>query len=232
MHPFSRLAHPYRNAALLLGVLVVSVSLLAGCGGSDSESASGDEEAVAYNVGDALSDSTLAVVVTSDYGSDTLQASQYQGQIQSFLQRMPPNQRNEDQLSQIHQNLIDRFVTRHVLIGEASAQNIEADTARVNMQLRQMRSRFPNEQAFQQAMAASNMTEDSLRAMVAEQVRAQTLQEELASSAEDPTEEEVETYRKEQQQEEVRPPHPFPRRPGRPRGHGGLRAEPRTGHPR
>lgn len=202
MRPLFRLAHTYRNAALLLGVLVVSVSLLAGCGGSDN-GGDGDEESVAYTVGEALSDSTLAVVVTSEYGSDTLQAGQYQSQIQSFLQRMPPNQQNAEQISQIHQNLVDRFVTQHVLIGEATAQNIEADTARVNMQLRQMRSRFPDEEAFQQAMAASNITEDSLRTMVAEQVRAQTLQEEMTSSAESPTSDEIESYRKEQQQEEV-----------------------------
>jgi len=202
MPSFFRRAFPAPYAALL-GVLAVSVTLFAGCGGSGDGSTSGDSDPVAYTVGNALTDSTLAVVVTSDYGADTLQAAQYRGQIRSFLQRMPPNQQSEDQLQQLHRNLVDQFVTRHVLIGEAGAEGIEADTARVNMQLRQMRSRFPNEQAFQQAMAASGMTEDSLRSMVAEQVRAQTLQEQMTDAAEAPTPEEIDAYRQEQQQEEV-----------------------------
>ena len=201
MHRLKTLS-PIASAAL--AVLVAGTLLLTGCNSGDSSaSANADADTIAYQVGEPLDDTTYAVVVSSEYGSDTLSAADYRRQVQMLMRRIPPNQMSDEQRQNLHRNLIEQFATRHVLLGEARASGIVADTARVNMQMRQMRSQFQSEEEFQKALAASNMTTDSLRQMAAARIRMQMLQEQIASEAEQPSESDIEQYREDQQQEEV-----------------------------
>lgn len=193
-----------RSPLLLLGALIASLGLVLGC--NSGEGAPSDAD-VPYQVGEPIEDSTYALIVTSEYGTDTLRARAYQRRMQSVMQRIPSGQRADSQMQQLHRRFIQQFVSQHVLSGEAEARNIEADTARVGQQMRQMRNRFPSDSVFQQQLARTNMTMDSLRQMMADRVRQQMLQEELASGAEQPTSSEIESYRRDQQQTEIRARH-------------------------
>ncbi len=194
------------RAALTAGALLLALVVLTGCGGSDSDASNGDE-GPAYQIGEAISDTSIAAIVSSEYGTDTLQAQAFRQQMSMFMQQMPPNQMDDQRRQELQRNILNQFASRHVLTGEARAAGIQPDTAQVNMQLRQMRGRFPNEEAFREALASSNMTQDSLRGLVRDRVRLQQMQQEMAASAEQPSSEEVQQYREDQQQEEVRASH-------------------------
>ncbi len=165
-----------------------------GCGNNGAEE-NGDE--ISYNVGDPISDSTLALVVTSDYGTDSLNANRYQQQISLQMQRRSPNQRSGDQAQSLHRNLIRSFAAQHVMQGEAQSQDLEVDTARVTSQLNQIKKKYESEEQFQQQLAQNNVTIDSLRSYLATQLQQQTLQQQMSENYEEPTEEEIENYSQE-----------------------------------
>lgn len=179
---------------LPFSVLAVGL-LLVGCGGgggSDSET-----EGVPYQVGEALTDSTIALVVSSEYGTDTLSAQRYRRQLNVTMQRRSPSQRSAGQRQQIHRNLIRGFARQHVMRGEAAAQNLSVDTTRVSARLDKLRQRYESEKKFRQQLARNNLTVDSVRSMLADQLRQQALQQQLAQNYEEPSAEEVSTYSKE-----------------------------------
>lgn len=203
---FSTARLSLHRAALTTGALLLAIVVLAGCGGGESNASNGDD-GPAYQLGEAISDTSIAAIVSSEYGTDTLQAQAFQQQMGMLMQQMPPNQMNDERRQELQRNILNQFATRHVLTGEARATGVQPDTAQVNMELRQMRGRFQNEEAFRQALASSNMTEDSLRILVRDRVRMRQMQQDMASSAEQPTADEVQQYREDQQQEEVRASH-------------------------
>lgn len=194
---------PLSSAPSVALAVAVAAFLFVGCGNGSSSNGDSEDDPIAYQVGEPLQDTTYAVVVSSEYGSDTLTTADYRQQVQLLMRRIPPNQMNAERRQEMHRNLVQQFATRHVLLGEARASGVTADTAQVNMQMRQMRSQFQSEEEFQKALAASGMTEDSLRNMAAARVRMQAMQEQMASEVETPTESEIEQYRRDQQQEEI-----------------------------
>jgi peptidyl-prolyl cis-trans isomerase C len=102
-------------------------------------------------------------------------------------------------MARVHQMMLDQYVNNHVLRGEAEARDVQADTATVSQQLQQQRSQFPSEEEFQSALGNAGLTLDSLRTLIAEQVRVQQLRDEIGSDAvEEPTDAEVEEYAAEQ----------------------------------
>jgi peptidyl-prolyl cis-trans isomerase C len=177
----------------LLAVSVLGVAVfLAGCGGSGS---SGGAE-MPYQVGEALSDTTLAVVVSSEYGTDTVQARQYQRQSQMRIQKLSPDQRTPDTLQAIHRDLVRRIVGGHMMRGKAQAEDLPVDSAQVESRLQRIKQRYQNEAQLQQQLARNNMTMDSLRSYLANQMKTQALQQQMAERAEAPTTSEVEAYSK------------------------------------
>lgn len=209
MSSFMHRPNSFYSVVSTLLVLLVAGGLLltVGCSNGNPSDSEADEDPIAFQVGEPLEDTSYAVVVSSAYGSDTLTAADYRQQVQMLMQRIPPGQMNDEQRAELHRNLVEQFATRHVFLGEARQMGLEADTAQVNMQMRQMRGQFENEEAFQEALAASNLTADSLRQMAAARIQMQMLQEQIAGEAEEPSEDEVEQYREDQRQEEVRARH-------------------------
>jgi len=183
-----------RSGGLLGGLLAVLL-VLAGCGANGEEGDDNDSYAVERD----LDDESIAAIVSSDYGADTLQAAEFQQQMQFAQQSMPPNQQGGDQMAQMHQMMLDQFVNNHVLSGEAAARDVEADEQAVDQQLEQQRGQFSSEEEFEEALDNAGLTTDSLRALVAEQVRMQQMSDELgADNVEEPSDEEVESYSTEQ----------------------------------
>ena len=194
-----------QRLTLLLSMLAC-VTLLAACGDSEEEAAAA-EGPVSYEIGTPIQDSTYALIVSSDFGSDTLTTPEFRQQMSMIQQRMPqaagmsPQQRR-----QMRQRIAEEFVMRHLLSGEAEERGVQADTAQVAAQMQRFRSQFENEQQFQQALQADNMTEDSLRAMVEEQSRLRALQQQMAEAAAEPTAAELDSFRQ-QRAEQIQAQH-------------------------
>ncbi|MGE5244081.1 MAG: peptidylprolyl isomerase [Betaproteobacteria bacterium] len=72
-------------------------------------------------------------------------------------QPIPPDRRD-----QIVRNVLDQVVTFHVLAEESRARKLEVSDADVNARMTQIRSGFPTEDAFKQALAAQNVTVEQL----------------------------------------------------------------------
>ncbi len=139
----------------------------------------------------------MALMVSSEYGSDTLTAAEYQQQMQFAMQRVPPNQRSGNQMQQMHRQVVRQTVSRHVLQGEARRSDIEIDSAQVESQLQGIQSRYDNREAFLEQLAQNNITVDSLRRYIASQLRQQQVQQRMAETAETPSEDEVQSYSQE-----------------------------------
>ncbi len=182
------------SLVLCLPLLLFAFGLTA-CGSDGAEEE--ESEDIAYNVGEPLSDSTLALVVSSEYGTDSLGADQYRQQLGMQMQRQSPNQRSGEQMQSMHRNMVRGFVGQHVMQGEAQSQDLEVDTAQVTAQLNQIKERYESEEQFQQQLAQQNVTIDSLRGYIATQMQQQALQEQMSESFDEPSEGEVEEYSKE-----------------------------------
>ncbi|MFB6278132.1 MAG: peptidylprolyl isomerase [Salinibacter sp.] len=181
-----------RRSLYVLALPLLTLGLLAGCGNGNSSSSTTAD--VPYQVGDALSDSTVAVVVSSDYGTDSLLARNYRAQMKRVMRRSPSQQ--PDQMQETHRKLIRGFARQHVLRGEAKARDINADTAQVSARLAKLKQRYKSERQFRQQLAQSNMTVDSVRSLLADRLRQQNLQQQMAENFEKPSADEVQAYSK------------------------------------
>lgn len=189
----------------LIAALVVGTMGAMGCGGSDGSTAEAEEQD-GYEVGEPLDDSTLAAVVVSEYGSDTLYADVFNQQLSYVMQQMQASGADAGATDEIRRNVVESFLTRHVLAGEAERLGVEADSAQVQARIDQIRGQFPDEESFQSVLSARGMTMDSLRQTLGEQMRLQELQQQYYDAAEQPTDEDVEQFQQEQS-EEVRAQH-------------------------
>jgi peptidyl-prolyl cis-trans isomerase C len=151
---------------------------------------------VPYKVGDPLSDSTIALIASSEYGTDTITASQYRRQSKMRVQKLSPNERSSDTLQAIHRDLVRRFAETHVMRGEARMSDLPVDSAQVSRRLQQIRRKYQSEAQLKKQLAQNNMTIDSLRTLIAEQLKTQQLQQQMADNAESPTSAEVQEYSK------------------------------------
>jgi peptidyl-prolyl cis-trans isomerase C len=179
-----------RRSLYVLALPLLTLGLLAGCGNGNSSSSTTAD--VPYQVGDALSDSTVAVVVSSDYGTDSLLARNYRAQMKRVMRRSPSQQ--PGQMQETHRQLIRGFARQHALRGEAKARDISADTAQVSARLDKLKQRYKSEKQFRQQLAQSNMTVDSVRSLLADRLRQQALQQRMAENFEEPSADEVQAY--------------------------------------
>ncbi len=184
------------------GVLLLGVIVLLGCSNkkNDAEAATAEAD-MQYKIGAPITDSTVAAVVVSAAGSDTLSTAEFRGRMDMFLQRYPMVQGNLEQMREIRRQIVEDFVMRHALDAEADRLKLVADTARVSAQLARIRGQYPDQNTYRQALAAEGLTEDSLRTMIGQEVRLQTLQEQMLTDAKNPTPAELEAFRKEQSQQ-------------------------------
>ena len=123
--------------SLLALLPLLAVFLLAGCGSSDGQSAGNSDTAdVPYEIGTSVSDTTVAVVVSSEYGTDTLLARNYQRQLKMATSRSAPSQRSPEQMQQTHrQRTLQQQMSEQ--FEQPSAEDVEAystDNRRIRAQ--------------------------------------------------------------------------------------------------
>lgn len=176
-------------------MLVVGLSLTA-CSSNGSEAGNSDENS--FNIGEPLQDSTLAVVVESDAGSDTLSAEQFQGQVQNVMRRMPQAQGNLDRL---RVQMVQQFINRHALLAEAKERGISVSDEQIDQRIEQIKGQFPDEQTFQQFLQQQGMTVEEMRAQLSESMLIQNFVDQVRGEVEEPSEAEIEEYRTEQAEE-------------------------------
>lgn len=194
---------------LLTLVLVAPVVAVAGCGsGNEPEAAeaSAEREESQFELGEPLGDSSLAAVVTSEYGVDTLTAGEFRSQISRILAQFPQMQGDPEQARELRRTLVEQFALTHALAGEVQESGMSVDLALLEEHLGQIRGQFDSEEAYREALAEQEMTEEDLRSGLREQIEQQQWQESVVESAEEPTEPEVEAFR-EEQAEQVRAQH-------------------------
>ncbi len=183
-------------ASLMTALLAGGLLVWAGCDdGSDADDLAGDDPR--YAVGEPVQDSSIAVIVSSEYGADTLSASVFRVQMQRVMQRAPMMGIDPSQPAPLRRLLVEGFVERQVLSGAAQEADLEVDSVLVQMQIEQARSQFESEEEFEQMLASQGLTLDSLRSIARAGIRQRMMQQQLAEQAETPTEEEIETFRQE-----------------------------------
>jgi peptidyl-prolyl cis-trans isomerase C len=197
--------------------LILPAFVLSACSRNSDAQVEDEDSAVQpinYSIGEDVNDPAIAAIVASEYGSDTLNADFFRMQYDMILDRFPQLQGDPEQQEELRRNIVEEFVRRHVIIGEANRQNVEPEPMMIDQQLQAVKGQFPDEASYQAALTEQSMTEDSLRALIREEMRQQLVFERIAESAAQPSESEIETYRR-RQAEEVRAQHIlFLARPG------------------
>jgi peptidyl-prolyl cis-trans isomerase C len=188
----------------LLLVLALAAPLVA-CGSDDAPVAA--DSTLNFPLGEPLTDSTHALIVSSNFGTDTLALQTFGQQFFGFIQQIsrqdPSIQSDSLRLREIRRRIAEAFVLQHVLEGLAEAEPpTAADSAEVETRIQAFRAQA-GEEEFQQQLADQGMTLDTLRYMVMLQERATRVQQEIVDAVAAPSETDVEAYRV-RQAEEVR----------------------------
>ncbi|NBC17038.1 MAG: peptidylprolyl isomerase [Bacteroidetes bacterium] len=187
-----------RSSISLLAAVLLTVAFIAGCGGGNANTAEDDGP---YTIGEPISDSSIAAIVSSSYGTDTLTADLYQATFNQVAQQNPALRTDNQQQQRLRRDIVVDFVMRHLVMGEAEQREIAANPAMVAQQLQQIQSRFPNQAAFDSALTAQGFTIDSLRSTIQQQLKMRTLQQEIAQSAPSPSAAAVDSFRQARAQE-------------------------------
>jgi peptidyl-prolyl cis-trans isomerase C len=192
-----------RRLLALAGALSLLLVAWAGCNSGDApEEASENGDERAYAIGEPVQDSTIALIVSSEYGTDTIQADRYGSQYNLVLRNTPPNRRSGEGRQQLHRNMVRQFAGNHVVAAEARRTGVEADSQMVAQQMQAQRRQFTDEDgnfdeaAFDQALAQAGLSRDSLRALIADQTRVQKQRQKMAE-VDAPNPDSVEAYAEE-----------------------------------
>jgi len=188
---------PQRSIVLLLlsGLFVVGVG---GCASETNKDSKPDQPPYALEA--SLTDSSVALVIESRYGRDTVRASAYQNRLTALRE----DEEREVSSIGLHETAVRGYALRHVMVGEAQERGTEIDSSRLARRMRARRQGYEDRTAFQQALAEQGGSIDSLRTREANTLRVEQLQSTFAENAAPPTDPEVRAFRREQRQKEVR----------------------------
>lgn len=192
-----------RSSAL---ALLFGAAALTGCKKPAATSASAqdaDPRALQFQVGDAITDTAIAAIVTRNGKTDTLTTAAFRKELEPYLLQNPQLIADSAEYRNLRRQVVEEFVMRpfidEVVRGDAS---LSVDTAVVNGRMRELQAR----EGFDQQIASMGLTVDSVRAILTSQARQQQLFEKWSKTATRPTAAEMEAYRK-KMAEEVRVQH-------------------------
>lgn len=191
---------------ILILVVALVLPVTTGCASDEPRNeAKAADEPERITMGEPITDSTLAAIVTSEYGADTLSAAEFRDQMGRLKQAFQV-QENPDQERELRRTLVEQFSLLHALLGEVRELGLAVDSSALDEQMTQIRSRFETPEEFEQALSEQDMTEEALREQLHEQMEQMSWQENIAENVPEPTEKEIEDFRTEQA-EQVRAQH-------------------------
>ncbi len=174
--------------------------------------AAGDDNAdpnkIAFEMGTPISDTSIVAIVTTDFGTDTLTAGLFRQQMAYVMSSNPMMQADSAQMRELRRSLVEGFALQN-LVSNVSRRDtsLKVDTAAVSQAIAGIRARSGmSEQQLAEQMQKDGLTMDSLRSLVAEQMRQDAFAQRWQNDVPKPTAAEIETFRKEQA-EEVRAQH-------------------------
>ncbi|MFW5995181.1 MAG: peptidylprolyl isomerase [Spirochaetia bacterium] len=113
------------------------------------------------------SEDVVAVVNGSEISRETfdqqLEAQMQQSQAQGM-------EIDEDQRSGIEEQLLDQLISRELLLQDGEERGIAPDEDDIEEELEQIRSQFPSEEAFEEALEQQNLTLEEIEGNIAEQM--------------------------------------------------------------
>jgi len=188
-----------RHQILLAGVLVIALFTWAGCGNgsSSTDEAAEEDSGPVYTIGEEISDTTIAVILESEYGTDTVQTSRFMSHTRMATQSVPPQRRAMISDSLVHSSVLDQLITQHVVTGAAKAAGNSADSAAVEQRFQSTMQRFTDEdgnvdeEAFDSALASDNLSRDRLRDMIATQLVMQEQRQQIMEDADPPSQDSI-----------------------------------------
>ena len=154
-------------------VVVLLALFLSACGS--------EEEAGDFNVGEPLTDSSLAVVVESNFGGDSLTAAEFSSGLNRLVQqygqnlnRLPETQR-QSRTDDLRRRLVQNFVMSHLIQEKIDELGInpDVDSAAVSQQVTRQMAMMQQLENFDQMLQQRNLTEESLRGLLRQRIRAQ-----------------------------------------------------------
>ena len=126
----------------------------------------------------------------------TITMSELDGAVESYQQQFESQGQSvpEEQLAAFRSSVLDSMIRRTVLLNQALAEGIEADTQEVQDEIDNIRSQFSTDDEYTQALGAQGYTEESLRTQISEDLTATALvQKKVLDSIEIP-EEDVKSF--------------------------------------
>ncbi|MFW6368134.1 MAG: peptidylprolyl isomerase, partial [Spirochaetota bacterium] len=113
------------------------------------------------------SENVVAVVNGSEISREAfdqqLEAQMQQSQAQGM-------EIDEDQRSGIEEQLLDQLISRELLLQDGEERGIAPDEDDIEEELEQIRSQFPSEEAFEEALEQQNLTLEEIEGNIAEQM--------------------------------------------------------------
>ncbi len=201
---------------LVVGIEGMLLLLVVGCGGGETEEPDRTSR-FAFEMGPPLTDSTYAIVVASEYGGDTLRASDYNRMAQELRWNRSRGRRPRQVNTQrdtvptdstaLHRRVVNQFVTRHVMLEQAKANKVEVDSARLAREMERIRNRYEREATLQAELREHGLSLDSLRARKTNTLRMQRLAQQWTSEVNPPSASEIQEYRQDPQNRRVRVRH-------------------------
>ncbi len=152
----------------------------------------------------SIDDSTYALIIEYENGSDTLLAETFREQLiiyeTQFRQQQPGVAFDEAIRHRAQKGIANAFIERRLLMDEATRRGLTADPAEIETRIDQIaaQNRMPNREALEQAMTEQGVTMDSLRNFLAEEAVLQMVGEQIVEAAAQPTVEEIEAFSQDQ----------------------------------
>ncbi|MFW5684852.1 MAG: peptidylprolyl isomerase [Spirochaetota bacterium] len=201
-----------RYRVMMTLVLLLATSLVFAGGGREqndeqddqqTEQSSGADEQI-EDSGDSEVDSRPGTVIG---GSDpsrniatvngvSILREDYESAVEQTRMRFAQQgqQVSEAEMEAFRTEILDQLIAEELLYQEALRQDIEAPSDAIEAQYQQMRSQFPTDEQWQQALQTNNTTEEELRVQVERNALIQQLIEQAVGETTPVTDEEVQAF--------------------------------------
>lgn len=197
-----------RSSAL---ALLFGAAALTGCKkpattGATATTDGSNPNAFGFKVGEAITDTNIAAIVTIDGKSDTLTARDFQVQMMGMAQQNPMVLADTTLARELRRSIVEGLAMESLLKNVVESDtSLKADSSKIALELAQIRQGM-DDKTFNEQLVAAGMSLDSLRALIGLNQRRQQLFEKWAADITRPTANEIEDFRK-KMAEEVRVQH-------------------------